>query len=110
MIEGIERLEAFGQIKKNELYGDLILHSLPPSFNQFRVNYLLANKKHTHIELINPLKNPQDTMSNSEKPVLVAQTSKALRPKESKTTKGKKKKSGAKTAIKATGGVSKKCP
>src|SRR5436309_1729202 len=101
MIEGIERLEAFGEINKNELYEDLILHSMPPSFNQFRVNYLLANKKHTHIELINLLKNAQDTMSNSERPVLVAQTSKASRHKESKTTKGKKKKkSGAKTAIK----------
>ena len=111
MIEGIERLEAFGEINKNQLYEDLILHSLPPSFNQFRVNFLLADKQHTHIELINLLKNAQETMSSSEKPVLVAQPSKASLPKASKTTKGKKKKkTGAKTATKATGGVSKKGP
>ena len=111
MIEGIERLEAFGEINKNQLYEDLILHSLPPSFNQFRVNFLLADKQHTHIELINLLKNAQETMSSSEKPVLVAQPSKPSLPKASKTTKGKKKKkTGAKTATKATGGVSKKGP
>src|SRR5438067_8848945 len=62
MIEGIERLERFNTLSKAELYEDLILHSLPPSFNEFRVNYLVANETHTHVELINLLKNAQNLM------------------------------------------------
>ena len=108
MIEGIERLERFNTLSKVELYEDLILHSLPPSFNEFKVNYLVANKIHTHVELINLLKNAQNLMSSSAKPEKVTRPSNSC-TEGRKTPEGKKKK-GRGNATKANKGTSESGP
>ena len=52
MIEGSGRLGTFTTLIEFELYGDLILHSLPPLFNKQTSKLTCHGQKHTQVELI----------------------------------------------------------
>ncbi|CAA0806714.1 Unknown protein, partial [Striga hermonthica] len=51
MIALIERLSSLGVIMDNELYVDLLLQSLPPSFDSFAVNFNMHNMETSLPEL-----------------------------------------------------------
>lgn len=59
MIGWIERLESLDFYMDAELQNDLILQSLPPSFNAFIVNYNLNKAEMTLTELMNQLSTAQ---------------------------------------------------
>src|SRR5438067_4147226 len=52
MIKGSGRLGTFTTLIELELYGDLILHSLPPLFNKHTSKLTCHGRKHTQVELI----------------------------------------------------------
>ena len=56
MIALIERLASLVVIMENELYTDLLLKSLPLSFNTFVVNFNMHNMETSLVELVNILK------------------------------------------------------
>ncbi|KAK6151810.1 hypothetical protein DH2020_014445 [Rehmannia glutinosa] len=70
MIALIERLESLGIVMDNELYMDLILQSLPPSFDTFVVNFNMHKMETSLPKLVNMLKTAESTMKK-EKPVLL---------------------------------------
>ena len=83
MIALIERLASLGVVMENELYTDLLLQSLPPSFDTFVVNFNMHNMETSLAELVNMLKMAESTMKK-DKPVLLVGSSsgsKAKKPK-----------------------------
>ena len=117
MMALIERLSSLGVTAPNELFTDLILQSLPPSFDSFVVNYSMHLIKKGPSKLVNVLRVAEATMKR-DKPVMLVGSfsgSKAAKPKRKKK-KGKgspnpdQKGKGSLTVdqLKAKGGVIKK--
>ena len=55
MIDFLNELEILGTEIDADSQIDIILQSLPDSFNQFRLNYLMNKKDYTFSELMNEL-------------------------------------------------------
>ncbi|KAL0313096.1 UNVERIFIED_CONTAM: hypothetical protein Sradi_5708900 [Sesamum radiatum] len=104
MLSLVEKLEDLKAGLNNDTYIDMILQSLPPSYDPFIVNYNMNGlEKSTH-ELINILVQYEATTHKSESAVLVgeASTSKA-KGKGARRWKRKKDKGTAVTATTSTG-------
>ena len=90
----------------NDLYVDLILQSLPKSFDQFIMNFNMGKNEVMINELVNMLVATESTIKK-DKPMILVSTSKAHKG----TQKGKKKKSfsskGKQPAVQG-GGIKKK--
>ncbi|KAL0284005.1 UNVERIFIED_CONTAM: hypothetical protein Sradi_7211700 [Sesamum radiatum] len=96
----VEKLEDLKAGLENDTYIDVILQSLPPSYNPFIVNYNMNGLEKSIHELINMLVQYETTTHKSEPAVLVgeASTSKA----KAKGARRWKRKKGKGTAITAT--------
>ncbi|KAL0427815.1 UNVERIFIED_CONTAM: hypothetical protein Slati_2956300 [Sesamum latifolium] len=100
MLSLVEKLEDLKAGLDNDTYIDVILQSLPPSYDPFIVNYNMNGlEKYIH-ELINMLVQYEVTTHKSEPAVLVggASTSKA----KGKCARRWKRKKGKETAVTAT--------
>lgn len=91
---------------ENELYTDLLLQSLPPSFDTFVVNFNMHNMETSLAELVNMLKTAESTMKK-DKPVLLVGSSSGSKAKKPKKGKKKGKGSSKPNKLKAKGGVKK---
>ena len=98
MIGLIEKLTGLGVALDNELSVDLVLQSLPNSYDQFVVNFNMNQFETKLPELLNMLKTAESTIKK-DKPVLLMNSS-------SKAKKGNKKKNKTKN-LKGNGGVKK---
>ncbi|KAL0439581.1 UNVERIFIED_CONTAM: hypothetical protein Slati_2441100 [Sesamum latifolium] len=100
MLSLVENLEDLKAELNNDTYIDVILQSLPPSYDPFIVNYNMNGLEKSIHELINILVQYEATTHKSEPAVLVgeASTSKA----KGKGTRCWKRKKGKGTAITAT--------
>ena len=90
MIGLIKKLSNLGIVTDNDFYVDLILQSLPKSFDQFVMNFNMEKNEVTINELVNMLVTAESTIKK-DKPVILASTSKARKGAQ----KGKKKKSSS---------------
>ncbi|CAA0811079.1 Unknown protein, partial [Striga hermonthica] len=90
MIALVERLSSLGVIMDNELYVDLMLQSLPSSFDSFVVNFNMHNMETSLPELVNMLKTAESTIKK-DKPVLLFGSSFGSKTLKSKKRKGKGK-------------------
>ena len=95
----IERLQKLGYVMDNELYIDLILHSLPSTFSHFVMNFNMNKLEVTAPELYNMLKTAQENLPETPKSAMVMEASKRKRKQMSKGKKGN---------LKPKGGVQKK--
>ncbi|KAL0427558.1 UNVERIFIED_CONTAM: hypothetical protein Slati_2930600 [Sesamum latifolium] len=79
MLSLVENLEDFKAGLNNDTYTDMILQSLPPSYDPFIVNYNMNGLEKSIHELINMLVQYETTTHKSEPAVFVgeASTSKA---------------------------------
>ncbi|KAL0445801.1 UNVERIFIED_CONTAM: hypothetical protein Slati_1708000, partial [Sesamum latifolium] len=102
----VEKLEDLKAGLNNDTYIDVILQSLPPSYDPFIVNYNMNKLEKSIHELINMLVQYEATTRKSEPSVLVgeASTSKA-KGKGARRWKRKKGKGTAVTATASTGGA-----
>ena len=75
----------------NELYIDLILHSLPSIFSHFVMNFNMNKLKVTVPELCNMLKTTQENLPETPRPAMVVAASKQKRKQMSKGKKGNHK-------------------
>ncbi|KAL0448530.1 UNVERIFIED_CONTAM: hypothetical protein Slati_1409400 [Sesamum latifolium] len=100
MLSLVEKLEDLKAGLDNETYIDVILQSLPPSYDPFIINYNMNGLEKSIHELINVLVQYEATTHKSEPIVLVgeASTSKA----KGKGVRRWKRKKGKGTAVKAT--------
>ncbi|KAL0458477.1 UNVERIFIED_CONTAM: hypothetical protein Slati_0474900 [Sesamum latifolium] len=73
LVEKLEDLQA--DFEKVETYVDVILQSLPPSFNQFIINYNMNGLEKSLHELINMLVQYEATIEKSAPSVLVGDAS-----------------------------------
>ena len=82
MIGFLNELEILGAEIDADSQIDIILQSLPDSFNQFRLNYLMNKKNYTLSELMNELQAAEGIIK-SKKHVLMVSTrgSSKLKPK-----------------------------
>ncbi|KAL0386324.1 UNVERIFIED_CONTAM: Retrovirus-related Pol polyprotein from transposon RE2, partial [Sesamum radiatum] len=105
MLSLVEKLEDLKAGLNNDTYIDVILQSLPPSYDPFIVNYNINGLEKSIHELSNMLVQYEATTHKSEPAVLVreASTSKA-KGKGVKRWKRKKGKGTAVTATASTGG------
>ncbi|PIN00905.1 hypothetical protein CDL12_26591 [Handroanthus impetiginosus] len=106
MISLIEKLGKLDVVMDNDLYIDLILQSLPSSFDQFIMNFNMRKLDVTVNKLVNVLVTAKSTMKK-DKTVLVASTSKAHKDKMEKKKK-KSSSSKGKQVPKPSGGIKKK--
>ena len=83
----------------NELYIDLILHSLPSNFSHFVMNFNMHKMEVTLPELCNMLKTAQENLPETPRPTMVVAASKH---------KGKRKGKGNKGTFKPTKGIQNK--
>ena len=60
----------------NELYIDLILHSLPSNFSHFVMNFNMYKMEVTLPELCNMLKTAQENLPETPRPTMVMTASK----------------------------------
>ncbi|KAL0445485.1 UNVERIFIED_CONTAM: hypothetical protein Slati_1676400 [Sesamum latifolium] len=106
MLSLVEKLEDLKAGLENDTYIDVILQSLPPSYDPFIVNYNMNGLEKSIHELINMLVQYEVTTHKSEPAVLVgeASTSKA-KGKSARRWKRKKGKGTAVTATASTGGT-----
>ncbi|KAL0345756.1 UNVERIFIED_CONTAM: Transposon Ty2-B Gag-Pol polyprotein [Sesamum radiatum] len=106
MLSLVEKLEDLKAGLDNDTYIDVILQSLPPSYDPFIVNYNMNGLEKSIHELINMLVQYEATTHKSEPAVLVgeASTSKA-KGKGARRWKRKKGKGTAVTATASTGGA-----
>ncbi|KAL0401990.1 UNVERIFIED_CONTAM: hypothetical protein Slati_4228900 [Sesamum latifolium] len=106
----LEKLEDLKAGLNNDTYIDVILQSLPPSYDPFIVNYNMNGLEKSIHELINMLVQYEATTRKFEPSVLVgeASTSKA----KGKGARRWKRKKGKRTAVTATAapGCSSYCP
>ncbi|GAV61355.1 UBN2 domain-containing protein, partial [Cephalotus follicularis] len=100
MIGYIEQLDGLGSKVDNELSVDLILTSLPDSFQQFVINFHTNKIEATLHELINMLKTVEGTFKQAKALVL-------LLGEFSKGKKGKKNLKKTSKPLQAKGGVKK---
>ena len=96
MITLIERLASLGVVMENELYTDLLLQSLPPSFDTFIVNFNMHNMETSLVELVNMLKMAESTMKKDKPFMLVGSYSKSKATKPREKPSKLKAKSGVK--------------
>ncbi|KAL0427499.1 UNVERIFIED_CONTAM: hypothetical protein Slati_2924700 [Sesamum latifolium] len=103
MLALVEKLEDLKAGLNNDTYIDVILQSLPPSYDPFIVNYNMNRLEKSIHELINMLVQYEATTHKSEPTVLVgeASTSKA----KGKGARRWKRKKGKGTAITATASI-----
>ncbi|KAL0290545.1 UNVERIFIED_CONTAM: hypothetical protein Sradi_7047700, partial [Sesamum radiatum] len=101
MLSLVEKLEDLKARLNNDTYIDVILQSLPPSYDPFIVNYNMNGLEKSIHELINMLVQYEATTHKFEPSVLVgkASTSKA----KGKGARRWKRKKGKGTAVTATG-------
>ncbi|KAL0367040.1 UNVERIFIED_CONTAM: hypothetical protein Sradi_3594100 [Sesamum radiatum] len=106
MLSLVEKLEDLKAGLNNDMYIDVILQSLPPSYNLLFVNYNMNGLEKSIHELINMLVQYEATTCKSEPSVFVgeASTSKA-KGKGARRWKRKKGKGTAVTATASTGGA-----
>ncbi|KAL0413379.1 UNVERIFIED_CONTAM: Retrovirus-related Pol polyprotein from transposon TNT 1-94 [Sesamum radiatum] len=106
MLSLVEKLEDLKAGLDNDTYIDVILQSIPPSYDPFIVNYNMNGLEKSIHELINMLVQYEATTHKSEPSVLVgeASTSKA-KGKGARRWKRKKGKGTAVTATASTGGA-----
>ncbi|KAL0404273.1 UNVERIFIED_CONTAM: hypothetical protein Sradi_2068100 [Sesamum radiatum] len=106
MLSLVEKLEDLKVRINNDTYIDVILQSLPPSYDPFIVNYNMNGLEKSIHELINMLVLYEATIHKSEPAVLVGEalTSKA-KGKAARRWKRKKSKGTAVTATASTGGA-----
>ncbi|KAL0283944.1 UNVERIFIED_CONTAM: hypothetical protein Sradi_7212900 [Sesamum radiatum] len=106
MLSLVEKLEDLKAGFDNDTYIDVILQSLPPSYDPFIVNYNMNGLEKSIHELINMLVQYEATTHKSEPSVLVreASTSKA-KGKGARRWKRKKGKGTAVIATTSTGGA-----
>ncbi|KAL0345572.1 UNVERIFIED_CONTAM: hypothetical protein Sradi_4388500 [Sesamum radiatum] len=106
MLSLVEKLEDLKAGLDNDTYIDVILQSLPPSYDTFIVNYNMNGLEKSIHELINMLVQYEATTHKSEPAVLVgeASTSKA-KGKGARHWKRKKGKRTTVTATASTGGA-----
>ncbi|KAL0458699.1 UNVERIFIED_CONTAM: hypothetical protein Slati_0497100 [Sesamum latifolium] len=106
MLSLVEKLEDLKAGLNNDTYIDVILQSLPPSYDPFVVNYNMNGLEKSIHELINMLVQYEATTHKSKPTVLVeeASTSKA-KGRGAKRWKRKKSKGTAVTATTRTGGA-----
>ncbi|KAL0355663.1 UNVERIFIED_CONTAM: hypothetical protein Sradi_4013200 [Sesamum radiatum] len=99
----VEKLEDLKAELNNDTYIDVILQSLPPSYDPFIVNYNMNGLEKFIHELINMLVQYETTTHKSEPTVLVGEvsTSKA----KGKGTRRWKRKKGKRTAVTTTTGT-----
>ena len=95
----IERLQKLGYVMDNELYIDLILHSLPSNFSHFVMNFNMHKREVTLPELCNMLKTAQENLPETPRTTMVVAASKH---------KVKLKGKGNKGALKPIRGIQKK--
>ncbi|KAL0394995.1 UNVERIFIED_CONTAM: Retrovirus-related Pol polyprotein from transposon TNT 1-94 [Sesamum latifolium] len=100
MLSLVEKLEDLKAGLDNDTYIDVILQSLPPSYDPFIINYNMNGLEKSIHELINMLVQYEATTRKSEPAVLVGEvsTSKA----KGKSARRWKRKKGKGTAVKAT--------
>ncbi|KAL0293993.1 UNVERIFIED_CONTAM: Retrovirus-related Pol polyprotein from transposon RE2 [Sesamum radiatum] len=106
MLSLVEKLEDLKAGLNNDTYIDVILQSLPPSYDPFIINYDINGLEKSIHELINMLVQYEATTRKSEPSVLIgeASTSKA-KGKGTRCWKRKKGKGTAVTATASTGGA-----
>ncbi|KAL0394408.1 UNVERIFIED_CONTAM: hypothetical protein Slati_4407000 [Sesamum latifolium] len=106
MLSLVEKLEDLKAGLNNDTYIDMILQSLPSSYDPFIVNYNMNGLDKSIHELINMLVQYEATTHKSEPSVLIgeASTSKA-KGKGARRWKRKKEKGVAVTATASTGGA-----
>ncbi|KAL0355574.1 UNVERIFIED_CONTAM: hypothetical protein Sradi_4004300 [Sesamum radiatum] len=106
MLSLVEKLEDLKAGLNNDMYIDVILQSLPPSYDPFIVNYNMNGLEKSIHKLINMLVQYEATTRKSEPSVLVgeASTSKA-KGKGARRWKRKKGKGTTVTATASTGGA-----
>ncbi|KAL0434049.1 UNVERIFIED_CONTAM: hypothetical protein Slati_2739200 [Sesamum latifolium] len=106
MLSLVEKLEDLKAGLDNDTYIDVILQSLPPSYDPFIINYNMNGLEKSIHELINMLVQYEAMTRKSEPSVLVgeASTSKA-KGKGARRWKRKKGKGTAVTATASTGGA-----
>ncbi|KAL0375509.1 UNVERIFIED_CONTAM: hypothetical protein Sradi_3466600 [Sesamum radiatum] len=106
MLSLVEKLENLKAGLNNDTYIDMILQSLPPSYDPFIVNYNINGLEKSIHELINMLVQYEATTHKSEPAVLVGEvsTSKA-KGKVARRWKRKKGKGTEVTTIASTGGA-----
>ncbi|KAL0278086.1 UNVERIFIED_CONTAM: hypothetical protein Sradi_7296800 [Sesamum radiatum] len=106
MLSLVEKLDDLKAGLNNDTYIDVILQSLPPSYDPFIINYNMNGLEKSIHELINMLVQYEATTRMSESSVLVgeASTSKA-KGKGARCWKRKKGKGTAVTATASTGGA-----
>ena len=92
----IERLQKLGYVVDNELYIDLILHSLLSTFSHFVMNFNMYKMEITLPKLCNMLKTAQENIPETPRPTIVMAASKH---------KGKQKGKGKKGTLKPTKGI-----
>ena len=83
----IERLQKLGYMMDNELYIDLILHSLPSIFSHFVMNFNMNELEVAVPELCNMLKTAQENLLENPRPAMVVA---AFKQKRKRMSKGKK--------------------
>ncbi|KAL0303390.1 UNVERIFIED_CONTAM: Retrovirus-related Pol polyprotein from transposon TNT 1-94 [Sesamum radiatum] len=111
MLSLVEKLEDLKAGLNNDTYIDVILQSLPPSYDPYIVNYNMNRLEKSIHELINILVQYEATTHKSEPAVLVGEASTSMaKGKGARRWKRKKGKGTAITATASTGGASPAAP
>ncbi|KAL0401895.1 UNVERIFIED_CONTAM: hypothetical protein Slati_4219400, partial [Sesamum latifolium] len=106
MLSFVEKLEDLKAGLNNDTYIDVILQSLPPSYDSFIVNYNMNGLEKSIHELINMLVQYEATTHRFEPAVLVGEASTSkVKGKGARCWKRKKGKGTAVTATASTGGA-----
>ncbi|KAL0394357.1 UNVERIFIED_CONTAM: hypothetical protein Slati_4401900 [Sesamum latifolium] len=111
MISLVEKFEDLKAGLNNDTYIDVILQSLPPSYDPFIVNYNMNGLEKSIHELINMLVQYEATTHKFEPAVLVGEASTSkVKGKGARRWKRKKGKGTADTATASTGGAPPSAP
>ncbi|KAK8633282.1 hypothetical protein V6N13_014128 [Hibiscus sabdariffa] len=108
MMGNIQVLEKLGFALNDELATDVILQSLPDSFNQFVMNFNMNEINKTLPQLLGMLRTAEsNTKKGGSKSVLMVRVAKEKGKKVAKSKGSGKTKPKGKDALKPTGGISK---
>ncbi|KAK8669729.1 hypothetical protein V6N13_107153 [Hibiscus sabdariffa] len=108
MMGYIQTLEKLGFALNDELATDVILQSLPDSFNQFVMNFNMNEINKTLPQLLGMLRTAESNMKKGgSKSVLMVRVAKEKGKKVAKSKGSGKTKPKGKDALKPTGGISK---
>ncbi|KAL4348044.1 hypothetical protein GQ457_17G011560 [Hibiscus cannabinus] len=108
MMGYIQTLEKLGFPLNDELSIDVVLQSLPDSFNQFVLNFNMNEINKTLPQLIGMLRTAESNMKKGgSKSILMVREAKGKRKKVAKSKGIGKTKSKEKNALKSKGGISK---